>query len=92
MERNNNFFKTVAFLAFVIVCIYLIVSLNIRINDQREQIKELQAQLDVQREKVGKLKYELDRPFDDEYAIEIARDKLNYHLPGEIIFYNGRSE
>ena len=40
MERNNNFFKTVAFLAFVIVCIYLIVSLNIRINDQREQIKE----------------------------------------------------
>ena len=30
--------------------------------------------------------------YDDEYAIEIARDKLNYHLPGEIIFYNGRSD
>ncbi len=92
MGKNNNFFKTVAFLASVIVCIYLIVSLNIRINNQRGQIDELRSMLDVQKEKVGKLKYELDRPFDDEYAIEIARDKLNYHLPGEIIFYNGRSE
>jgi cell division protein FtsB len=70
----------------------LIVTLNFEVNEQKKQIRELQALLEEQQERVGKLKYELDRPFDDEYAIEIARDKLNYHLPGEIIFYNGRSD
>ena len=92
MKRGNNIFKTVAVIAFVAVCVYLIVTLNFRINEQRKQIEELKVQLELHEEKVGKLRYELDRPFDDEYAIEIARDKLNYHLPGEIIFYNGRSD
>jgi cell division protein FtsB len=92
MKNRNNIFKTVAILALTFVCIYLIVTLNFRINEQKAQIEELQKSLDEQKERVEKLRYELDRPYDDEYAIEIARDKLNYHLPGEIIFYNGRSD
>ena len=92
MKNKSNIFKTIAVLVFTIVCVYLIVTLNFEVNEQKKQIEELQALLEEQQERVGKLKYELDRPFDDEYAIEIARDKLNYHLPGEIIFYNGRSD
>lgn len=30
----------------------------------------------------------LDKDFDLEYVIEIAREKLHLSLPGEIIFYN----
>lgn len=92
MKNRNNIFKTIAILALTFVCVYLIVTLNFRINEQRDQINELQKLLEEQKERVEKLRYELDRPYDDEYAIEIARDKLNYHLPGEIIFYNGRSD
>ena len=92
MKNKSNIFKTMAVLVFTVVCVYLIVTLNFEVNEQKKQIRELQVLLEEQQERVGKLKYELDRPFDDEYAIEIARDKLNYHLPGEIIFYNGRSD
>ena len=92
MKNRSNIFKTIAVLALTLVCMYLIVTLNFRVNEQRKQIEELRVLLEEQQERVGKLRYELDRPFDDEYAIEIARDKLNYHLPGEIIYYNGRSD
>ncbi len=92
MKNRSNIFKTIAVLVLTLVCMYLIVTLNFKVNEQRRQIEELRVLLEEQQEKVGKLRYELDRPFDDEYAIEIARDKLNYHLPGEIIYYNGRSD
>ena len=92
MKNRSNIFKTIAVLALTLVCMYLIVTLNFRVNEQRKQIEELRVLLEEQQERVGKLRYELDRPFDNEYAIEIARDKLNYHLPGEIIYYNGRSD
>ena len=92
MKNRSNIFKTIAVLVLTLVCMYLIVTLNFKVNEQRRQLEELRVLLEEQQEKVGKLRYELDRPFHDEYAIEIARDKLNYHLPGEIIFYNGRSD
>jgi cell division protein FtsB len=65
------------------------------INEQQYTIEELEKQVEAQREKVEELKYKIERaqdPDDVEFKIEIAREKLNYHLPNEIIFYNGRSE
>lgn len=92
MKNKSNIFKTLAFLLFTVITLSGIVTMNFTVNEQRKEIQELQKQLEEQQEKVGKLKYELDRPYDDEYAIEIARDKLNLHLPGEIVYYNGRSD
>ncbi|MBE6544470.1 MAG: septum formation initiator family protein [Ruminococcaceae bacterium] len=92
MKNRSNIFKTMTVLVATVILLSLIVDRNIKVNEQKETIDKLEKQLAEQQERVEKLKYELDRPYDDEYAIEIARDKLNLHLPGEIVYYNGRSD
>lgn len=92
MKNRGNIFKTIAVLGFTAVMLYIIVTTNFRVNEQIENIALLEQKVEEHQERVGRLKYELDRPYDDEYAIEIARDKLNLHLPGEIVYYNGRSD
>ena len=92
IKSNSNIFKTVALLLGILVLLYIIVMMSFEVDKQTVQIEELKRQLEEQQERVGKLRYELDRPYDDEYAIEIARDKLNLHLPGEIVYYNGSSD
>ena len=65
------------------------------INEQQYSIEELYKQLETKIERVEELKYKIERakdPEDIEFIIEIAREKLNYHLPNEIIFYNWRNE
>ena len=47
----------------------------------------LQAKIDEEERKVGELKNKLDAPFDEEYIIELAKEKLHLRLPEEIIFY-----
>jgi len=37
---------------------------------------------------IDELQNKLDTPFDDEYIIELAKEKLGYCLPDEIIFIN----
>ncbi len=46
-----------------------------------EQIKEYEL-------KVDELQAKLEEDFDTEYIMRIAREKLNFRLPEEIIFYN----
>lgn len=46
-----------------------------------EDIDEIQG-------KVDELQNKLDTPFDAEYIIALAKEKLGYCLPEEIIFYN----
>ncbi len=92
IKAKNNIAVTIAVIVIIVLSIYLLINLRVRVNEQLESIESFGKLLDEQREKVAKLQYELDRPIDDEYIIEIAREKLNYHLPNEIIFYNGRTE
>ena len=39
-------------------------------------------------ETINELQAEIDRPFDDEYVAEIAREKLGLRYPQEIVFYS----
>lgn len=41
-------------------------------------------------EAIDKLKFDLEQEMDEDYIMRIAREKLNYYLPDEIIFYNDR--
>lgn len=45
------------------------------------QIEDVQGNID-------ELQNRLDTPFDKEYIIALAKEKLGYCLPDEIIFYN----
>ena len=69
----------------------MIVQLQQQFNELEKKHTALQAKIDAYEERIAELQYELDRPFDNEYIIEIARKKLNYHLPDEIIFKNKKN-
>ena len=80
-------------LAVWIVCICLIgvaavsiITLQIQINDKKEELDALKAERDAIAARIEEIKYELSKPIDDEYIIKIARERLGYHLPGEVVY------
>ncbi len=87
MTRTNIFVR-LAVIIVIIVCLITILKLQIQFNKLNEEKKLLQAQVDEYEEDIEELRAEIERPFDDEYVIRVAREKLGYHLPDEIIYYN----
>ena len=95
MRSTSNILLTFLLVVILIGCIFLMIPLSMSINEQQYTIEELYKQLETKIERVEELKYKIERakdPEDVEFIMETAREKLNYHLPNEIIFYNGRSE
>lgn len=85
-----NFFIKLAIAVFICFCIVTIVKLQFEYNQLREEEKNLKAQIVKVEDNIERLENELAAPFDDEYVVRIAREKLNYCLPEEIIFYSDR--
>lgn len=86
-KRLNFFIKAVVF-TFIVFCTVTIISQQIKLGDLSVTQLTLHSQINNTKEQIDGLKEELARPFDDEYIKKIARAKLNYHMPEEIIFYN----
>lgn len=85
---KTNLFVRIALVVLVLVCVITILRLQIQFNKLNDEKKVLEAQVEEYCEDIEELKSEIERPFDDEYVIRIAREKLGYHLPDEIIYYN----
>jgi cell division protein FtsL len=71
-------------------CAVNIIRLRTEYNSLVEAQNKLEEQKEAYEEEIERLKSELERPMDDEYVMRIAREKLNYYLPDEVIFYNDR--
>lgn len=61
-------------------------------NSLKEDKAEIEQQIKAYQLKIDKLEASLDEDFDTEYIMRIAREKLNFRLPEEIIFYNDLSK
>lgn len=85
---KDNVFVRVALLVLAAFCVVTILSLQLEYNRMKTERDALSAQIAEAQQKVDELQNALDTPFDDEYVIKIAREKLNYRLPEEIVFYN----
>lgn len=92
MRNGSSFFLKIAIVLFMIFSIVMILQLQQEFSELEEKHEQLKVQIDEYEERIAELQYELDRPFDNEYIIEIARKKLNYHLPDEIIFENQKNK
>lgn len=86
-SRTNLFIK-IAVSVMVVVCLVTILRLQIQFNQLNEDRKLLKEQVKEYSADIEELQAELDAPLDDEYIIRVAREKLGYHLPDEIIYYN----
>lgn len=79
--------KLAVFFAFVFLIITY-VSIQIKFNNLTAQKEELNTRIGTVNESIEALQNKLDTPFDKDYIIALAKDKLGYCLPDEIIFYN----
>jgi cell division protein FtsB len=75
----------------MVFSIVMIVKLQQDFGELEVKHQQLKSKIDEYEERISELQYELDRPLDNEYIIEIARKKMNYHLPDEIIFENRKT-
>ena len=91
MRNGSSFFLKIAIVLFMVFSIVMILKLQQEFSELEKKHADLKVQIDEYEERIAELQYELDRPFDNEYIVEIARKKLNYHLPDEIIFENQKN-
>ena len=85
--KNSGFFRVMIF-AMMIVGVVSIVKLQLEYNSLQVRRDALLAEIQNTGERMELLQSSLDMPFDDEYIIKIAREKLNLRLPEEIVYYN----
>ncbi len=79
--------KLAVFFAFVFLIITY-VSIQIKFNNLSDEQANLNTRIESVNDSIEALENKLNTPFDREYVIALAKDKLGYALPDEIIFYN----
>ena len=85
--KNSGFFRVLIF-TFMIIGVVSIVKLQLEYNSLKMRRDVLAAEIQATSERIEMLQTTLDTPFDDEYIIKIALEKLNLRLPEEIVYYN----
>lgn len=85
-----NFFIKLTILVVICFCAVNILRLRAEYNELRQSEEELRAEKQAYEDEIERLKQELSHEMDDEYVMRIAREKLNYYLPDEVIFYHDR--
>lgn len=88
----NNIFVRLAVLVLLVTMLVMAARLLMEYNELRERADQLRVQIDTSIHEIEALQAQLDAPFDEDYVIRIAKEKLNLSLPQEIIFYNDLNE
>lgn len=85
-----NFFIKLTILVVICFCTVNILRLRSEYNALKERETALiQEKADYEQE-IERLMQDLNHEMDEDYIMRIAREKLNYYLPDEIVFYNDR--
>lgn len=87
MKNRGNIFVKFLWVGVIVWALFSIVTSQFKINELNAQRKALEKQVIAQQDEVDEMRYDLDRPIDDNYIIEFAREKLGLRLPGETIFH-----
>ena len=89
---GGSIFVRMTVLVLLVSMLILAARLLMEYNDLREEADALRAEIAASVDHIEALQAQLDAPFDNDYVIKIAKEKLNLSLPQEIIFYNDLNE
>ena len=84
----RNMFVRICMLVLLAAFVIMFVSLHLKQNDLLQKAARLDGEIAQMHENINELQAEIDRPFDDDYVAEIAREKLGLRYPQEIVFYS----
>lgn len=79
-------------MVFIVFCAVTIIKMQFEFNSLKEDKVKVEEQIKNYELKIDELQARLEEEFDTEYIMRIAREKLNFRLPEEIIFYNDLSK
>lgn len=88
LKKRKNLFVRAAVFAFIVFCTVTIISQQLEFSELDSERTDLKDSIYRAQDDIEEINENLARVIDDEYIKQIARSKLNYHMPDEIIFYN----
>lgn len=83
-----NFFVKAAILTFICFCLISIINFQFELNELKKSNASLINKIENYNDNIEQITEQLALPYDNEYIERVARDKLNYRMPDEIIFFN----
>ncbi len=90
-KKKASFFTRAAFFVFFIFCGITVFRMSAQINDRKAEIAVAEKQIASFEAQIEALNDELDTPMDYNYIRKIAKSKLNYSMPDDVVFYNDLS-
>ncbi len=92
MENKSRmgFIVKLAIFFVIVFCAISIFRMRSEYNGLQKEEKQLLLEKAKYEDNIDRLISELEHPIDEEYVRRIAREKLNYFLPDEIVFYSNR--
>ena len=87
-RKKSSVFLRIAVLASAVYCVYTLLSLQVQINGRRDQLSDLEAQLERQQQTNVQISMVIEGEIDPHYMEQIARDRLGLAMPNEKIFIN----
>jgi len=85
---KNSVMLRVTMFILVLFFVFMIVHLQMEYNTLKARRTALEAEIAAAEDRIAALNSALESPFDDDYVVKVAREKLNLRLPEEIVFYN----
>ena len=85
-RKKGGFIPRIVVLIFVVYFSFLLVSLQLEIENRKREITSLSAQIETMSIKKDEYQALIDQEIDEEYIIRTARNQLGMALPGERIF------
>ena len=86
--RRSNLVIRIAFILIFIFLFISVINLQVQIRDLREERDKQAEKVRVLQDNIDELELRIATPIDDEYIERVARERLGYRKPGEIIYYN----
>jgi len=83
-----NFFVKATIFILVCFSFILIINLQFELNELKKSSVALNAQIEKYNDSIEQISEQLAQPYDDEYIERVAREKLNFRMPNEIIYFN----
>ncbi len=77
-----------AFLCVLVILVFSVVNMQMQLAELKESKEQLEETLQRVTDTIEEATIRLNTPMTDEYIERVAREKLGYRMPGEIIFYN----
>ena len=87
-KAKTSFAVRVALASLIVFAIFSAVKPVFKVEELKEEKEALSQELADAQDQLIYFRRRLNEPITDDYIRRVAREKLNYRNPGDVLFYN----